>query len=49
MKFRQLAKVAMDNWSKEDCLNILKDVRLINRKVAAWVLKKKYNEENIHI
>jgi hypothetical protein len=45
MKFKHLAKVGMDNWTKEDCLNILKDVRELNRKVAAWVLKKKYNEK----
>ena len=43
MKFRHLASIAMEKWSKEDCLNILKDARLINKKVAAWVLKKKYN------
>lgn len=43
MKFRHLASIAMEKWSKEDCLNILKDIRELNRKVAVWVLKKKYN------
>jgi hypothetical protein len=43
MKFRHLASIAIEKWSKEDCLNILKDYRSINKKVAEWVLKKKYN------
>jgi hypothetical protein len=45
--FKELAKVGMEKWTKEDTEWIYNNSKSdsVEKKVAAWVLKKKFNHQ----